>query len=273
MKRIILIAYVLLLAYPVMAQKNRQEQAVVDEGIRLYESEMASWNGTDLFVARYPDEMDRTGGYFSYAQGDRIICLFYSDETDPDVIATISFDKSFNPKKAKVDKKDRAFTPHETTIYTIRKKALEELRTDTMFKRYEHTNFNLIPLVNGGEKKVYVLTGPTQTGVMLLGNDYLLTFDADNSLTSKQKLHHSLIPFPYDDEESTAETKTPMHTHLPSTGEMLTPTDICTIMLYQDFAKWESHVVVTEKHMCVWTCKSRSMALVPRPGADEFKKD
>jgi len=42
-------------------------------------------------------------------------------------------------------------------------------------------------------KKVYVLTGPQQNGVVIFGNDYLLTFDKNNKLTLKKQLHRNII--------------------------------------------------------------------------------
>jgi len=63
-----------------------------------------------------------------------------------------------------------------------------------------------------------------------------------------------------------------MHTHLPETGDLITSTDICTLMLYQKFAGWISHIVVSEKFMNIWTCESNSLAVIPRP-PDEDNKD
>ena len=54
-----------LISVNVLAQKTPDEevQPVVEEGIRLYKSEMASWHGTDLFLERYKDR-ENIGGYF-----------------------------------------------------------------------------------------------------------------------------------------------------------------------------------------------------------------
>ena len=46
-----------------------QTQPIVDEGKRLYKSEMASWNGTDLFLENYKDRAN-IGGYFSYTNDE-----------------------------------------------------------------------------------------------------------------------------------------------------------------------------------------------------------
>jgi len=61
----ILIIFLTFLTQTVFGQDNPTEQAkpIVDEGKRLYRSEMASWYGTDLFLERYKDRAN-IGGYF-----------------------------------------------------------------------------------------------------------------------------------------------------------------------------------------------------------------
>jgi hypothetical protein len=56
-----------------------------------------------------------------------------------------------------------------------------------------------------------------------------------------------------------------MHSHLPETGDFITATDICTLMLYEKFAKWEQHIVVSEKYMNIWNCRTDQLTVVPKP--------
>ncbi len=60
-------------------QNNPTEKAkpIVEEGKRLYRSEMASWYGTDLFLEKY-DTHENIGGYFSYTENDISKCIFFS---------------------------------------------------------------------------------------------------------------------------------------------------------------------------------------------------
>jgi hypothetical protein len=161
-------------------QKNPTEKAqpIVAEGELLYKSEIASWYGTDFFLEKYEDR-ENIGGYFSYSENDTTKCVFFSKVEEPKVIGTISFDSTYDVSKAKTDLTLRDFTNAEHDLYQIRNIALKELQTneDGFFKFYQNTNPNIIPLINGEEKKVYILTGPQQSGVVIFGNDYLLTFD------------------------------------------------------------------------------------------------
>jgi hypothetical protein len=101
----------------------------------------------------------KVAGYFSYSEKSISKCIFFSNDATPKVLATISFDSTYNTHTALVDSSERKFSIIEGDLYTIRKQALAEINSDTIFKSYSNTNLNLIPIINGSEKKVYVLTG------------------------------------------------------------------------------------------------------------------
>ncbi|WP_269225041.1 hypothetical protein [Flavobacterium eburneipallidum] len=260
----------------VLAQKNPTKEAepIVAEGKLLYKSEMASWYGTDLFLEKYKDRQN-IGGYFSYVEKEVSKCIFFSKSDNPMVIGTISFDETYNVKTAKIDSTERFFTKNENDIYEIRKLALDEINADKeLFKQYENSNLNLIPLIVGKEKKVYVLTGPNKNGVVLFGNDYLLTFDKNNKLLIKKQLHKNLIPITYGGkEEEGIQIEGAMHSHLPETGDFITATDICTLMLYQKFAKWKTHQVISEKYVNIWDCKTNELVVLTKEVVEKITKD
>lgn len=262
----------------ILAQKNPNKEAepIVAEGKLLYKSEMASWYGTDLFVENYKNRQN-IGGYFSYTENGISKCVFFSKSDNPKVIGTISFDDTYNLKTAKIDLTERDFTKYEDDIYQIRKLALTEINSDkTLFKQYENSNLNLIPLIEGKEKKVYVLTGPNKNGVVLFGNDYLLTFDKNNQLVLKKQLHKNLIPINYgvkDKDGKPLVSEEAIHSHLPETGDFITATDICTLMLYGKFAKWKTHTVVSKKYMNIWNCTTNELTVITREAAEKISKD
>jgi len=252
---------------------TQEAQPIVQEGKKLYKSEMASWYGTDLFLENYTNK-DNIGGYFSYNENDTAKCIFFSREEKPKVIGTILFDSTYNTKKASMNLTEREFSKNEFDLYEIRKLALSEINTDTMFKSYKNTSFNLIPLITGNEKKVYVLTGPVENGVVIFGNDYLLTFDKNNKLLIKKQLHKNIIPVYFDNKkENDKNSIGAMHSHLPETGQFMTATDICTLLLYSKFAKWEQHIVVSEKYMNIWSCISEQLTVIPKDVVEKINAD
>ena len=272
----VLIIILTLLTISVFGQKNPTDEAqpIVAEGKLLYKSEMASWYGTDLFLENYKNR-ENIGGYFSYTDNDIAKCIFYSKAENPKVIGTISFDSTYDVKTAKIDLMERDFTKTEDDLYQIRKIARDELITnsDGLFKFYQNTNPNIIPLINEQEKKVYILTGPQKSGVVIFGNDYLLTFDKDNKLVTKKQLHKNIIPIEYGEVEEGKEIEGSMHSHLPETGDFITATDICTLMLYEKFAKWKTHNVVSAKYLNIWNCETDELTVIPMNTVEKIDKD
>jgi hypothetical protein len=258
-----------------IAQDNPNDLAkpIVAEGKRLYKSEMASWYGTDLFLENYKNRAN-VGGYFSYSENDVAKCIFFSKTDQPVVIGTISFDSTYNTKTAKLDLNERAFATIESDLYTIRKVALETINSDTLFLSYKNTSLNLVPVIYNNEKKVYVLTGPEQNGVVIFGNDYLLTFNNNNTLLNRKQLHKNIIFINYGEKEEDRKiTIGTVHSHLPETGDFITATDICTLMLYEGFAKWQQHNVVSKNYLNVWNCIKNELAIIPMSTIDKINKD
>ncbi|MFT3687409.1 MAG: hypothetical protein QM783_21215 [Phycisphaerales bacterium] len=231
---------------------------VVQEGKALYKSEMASWYGTDVFMAKFSDRQQDIGGYVSYTEDKVSKCIFFSKGTEPKVLSTISFDETFNVETAGIDGKERELSPVELSLVNLRNLAKQQIMEDTMFVRYKKINFNIIPMIRNGEKKVYVLSGPEENGVMIFGNDYLLTFDKKDKLKEKKKLHKNIMPFEFGNKDIVSG----IHSHLPETGELITATDICTLMLYEKFAKIKSYYVVSKEYVSIWDCKTDSLAIM-----------
>jgi hypothetical protein len=63
-----------------------------------------------------------------------------------------------------------------------------------------------------------------------------------------------------------------MHTHSPETGDFITATDICTLMLYSKYAEWEKHYVVSKKYMSFWDCQNNSLFVLPKKAFDKMQR-
>ncbi len=274
-KKLILLSYSFFMLTNLFAQSNKEEESIFEEGKKLYKSEMASWLGTDVFLNKFIDKKNDVGGYFSYLENELSKCLFFTKGDSIQVIATIIFDSSYNVETAIIDDTERPFTKLENDFYTIRKIAYDEIQKDTMFKLFKNTNFNLVLLIDDSSKKVFVLTGPQKKNVVIFGNDYLLTFDEGNNLISKKQIHHNIIPIDYTEDEkvNSDDTLDSYHTHLHETGEPITSTDICTLLLYQKYARWRTHTVIGDKTMCIWTCGRNKFIVITKDIYNEIYKD
>jgi hypothetical protein len=257
---------------PAQVDQQKLARSIVDEANALYRSEMASWHGGDIFLQIY--KKDNIGGYVSYMQKNLAMCVFFSKDKNPKVIGTVIFDSTYKSTSAVADTVERAFTENEKQLYAIRKAAYDLVMSDTaFFKAYQNASLNLVPLIRNNEKKVYIMTGPKRPGFVLLGNDYLISFDNNNKIKSKKRFHRSLIPLAYGlGKEGTVDLGG-THTHSPETGDLITATDICTLMLYQRLAKWKQHTVIGEKYVSTWDCMKNSLSIIPRKEWDAQQKN
>ncbi|MGY3213480.1 hypothetical protein [Mucilaginibacter sp. HD30] len=271
MKRLfllVILSNICLLAIGQQRDLTKVADSIRAEAEVLFRSEFASWYGSDIFSEKCKVRRASASGYLSYDNGKNLINVFYSDGEIPTVVSTISFGYDFNASNYKLDTTDRPFNPTERALYSMRKAAIAQMNRDTLFKVYKNANLNPIPIINNGKKMVYALTGPTISGVVLFGNDYLLNFDKDNNIIAKRKLHKNLIPVQTKDNSGQI-TVGGIHMHLPETGDFITATDICTLMLYEKFTTWKQHIVLSQNYTSIWDCERNKLSIVT---AEEWKK-
>ncbi len=246
--------------------------SIVTEGTALYHSEWASWYGTDIFVDKCAAKRSLSGGYLSYETNNNLINIFFSKGDDPLVIATISFEKDFNPGNYKLDTVERKLNKTERDYYTIRMAALKVATSDTTFKHYNNTGLNVVPLIQKDAKKAYILTSPKPNGVIIFGNDYLVNFDKGNEISSVKRLHKNIIPI-YTKADSGKTITGSIHSHLPETGDFITATDICTLMLYEKFTTWNTHTVISKNYISIWDCKKNILAILTMEAWKKIDED
>ena len=249
-----------------------EAQEAVRVGKLLYRTEMASWYGSDVFMERFPGRLDSSGGYFSYPNGDHTTCIFFTRDEEPRSLGRFSFDSTFNVNNVMIDANPGALTTLESELFRMRRAAIEVMSNNDYFERYEDMNFNLIPLRDGDKRLIYVLSGPKKNGVIVIGNDYLLTLDKGYQVRSRVRLHKNIQIMPYEP-DGTEEVTMSVHSHLPETGDFITATDICTLMLYAPFADWPQHLVISENWVSIWNCKSNELSVITRKAWDRIYKD
>jgi hypothetical protein len=255
----------------VLVGQTNEEKEIVNEGRMLYQLEMASWYGTDIFLEKFKDKQKNTGGYFSYINQNRAVCVFFSNAQTPQIIATFTFDSAYNVNTAIINSQEREMTKHEVDLLKIREVALTRLSTDKYFEFYQDMNPNVIPVVDDKGKRVYIVTASKKAGIVVFGNDYLLTFTNDNDLKDQKRLHKNIITLEYKEDNSDARWS--MHTHTKETGDLITATDICTLMLYEKYANWGQHYVISDKRVSLWDCKKDKLVIITRKAWDRIYEE
>jgi len=267
------LALVLIICFSsVFAQRERLDQitdSIKSEGYALYRSEWASWYGTDIFLYKCAAKKLLSGGYFSYETERALTNIFFSKGDNPMVLASITFAKDFNPGNYKLDTIPRKFDKIEQNYYALRAAARERMSSDTIFKYFNNTNLNIVPLIEKDIKRVYILTGPQVNGVVIFGNDYLVDFNDKNEITSIKKLHRNIISMKAKADTGSAITTT-YHTHLPVSGDFMSATDICTLLLYQKLTTWKQHYVVSKNYFSIWDCDKNQFLIMTREAMERI---
>ncbi|PCJ95913.1 MAG: hypothetical protein COA50_08120 [Flavobacteriaceae bacterium] len=245
----------------------QQENEILEEANLLYNSEKASWHGTDIFLEQFPSKKNQIGGYISMSTNKTRSCLFFDQNEEPNLLAKITFNKEFDLDKVEIDTLKRKLNKKEMDLFYIKNRALIEINRDTLFKLFENTNFNIVPIITKKSKKVYILTGSKLSGVVVLGNDYLITFDKNNIVKTMKPLHKNILTFEYNEKTEDAVS---MHSHVHSTGNLITPTDLCTLMLYGDYVNWKQHVVLSKKNVSLWDFDKKKLLILTRKAWDKI---
>lgn len=249
---------------------DREKEEVLRMGHLLYRLEKAAWNGTDMVRAQAPEVMETVGGYITYPDGEFTHFTFYDRAEPPGVVASLSFDSTFNTEVAVADYSPRPLTEEELRLTVIRARGIIALQQDDSVLTYENTNLNMIPLVDKGQAKMYVLTGPSVSGVMVFGNDYLVAYDANDEATGVRSLHNNINPINY--EVDGKPTKASIHSHNETTSRIITATDVCTLMLYGPYSGWDTHYVIGADYVSIWDVPKERLLVLTKNAWDKISK-
>ena len=269
MKKLFTLITLFILAQDATAQKNGLRHiadSIYAEGEMLYRSEWASGHSTQIFASSFGEKKLLSGGYFSYETNNEMITIFFSKNEDPVVSATVEFDHGLDSSKYSIDTTTRKFTENEKEFYTIRSKAAQAVLNDTLFKFYQNTSLNLVPIIKNGAKRVYVITAQTAPDEVLLGNDYLINFDKDDTIIKKTKLHNNLIPLQTGGKEPITASS---HQHLGETSPFITATDICAFKLWKGKTTWVISFVVSAGYVSAWHFRDEFLEILTQ---DEWQK-
>lgn len=273
MKKLLTFITLFILVQSATAQKNALRKiadSINTEGERLYRSEWASGQSTQIFTSGFAGKKRLSGGYISYETEKGMTTIFFSKNNDPVVLATVKFDHGLDSSKYRIDTTARKFTGIEKDLYAIRSKAAEAVSNDTLFKFYQNTSLNLVPIIKNGAKKVYVITAQTAPDEVLLGNDYLINFDKDNVIIKKAKLHNNLIPLGTGGVEA---IKASSHQHLGETSPFITATDICAFKLWKAKTTWVISFIVSAGYVSAWHFRDEFLEILTQSEWEKIMKN
>lgn len=251
---------------------KRLRQETMSLAMELYKSELASWHSTDVLGEKL-STTPNLGGYLSYSENNETIAIYYDQSNDKNVLFEVRYPQILELKDVyEVDTVPRKPTALENRLLATRDKArdLVQKNEDAFFSFYENVGWNFVPLLIDNKVTVYSISGPQESGKVLIGNDYKFEFDKKDRLVSKSKIHNSLLTFSYGVEGK--EIAQVMHSHIIDDYPVFSATDICTLMLYEPYVKWEQHTVISDAYVSVFDLKEKQLIIMTRKAWDKISK-
>ena len=252
-------------------QQRRTANRILEEGILLYRLEKASWRSTRFFLDNFPHKTDFIGGYVSYPKGNsQVVTVFFDRDNPSRILARFEFD-GIQQNPARIDTLNQTASSEEMDLITLRLDAVQRVFGDEsgFFRFYETTNFNFIPLIENRTRRVFILTAPLIPNLVLIGNDYLLTYNRRNEFVRKERLHNSLLQFQGKSGDPENPITSTFHSHVLS--DLITSTDIATLLLYRDFVEWNYHSVISRRYVSIFNLTTGNLTIMRRRVWDRIR--
>lgn len=263
MQKIILTIFILSSSF--LYSQNKETEKILNEGKLLFRLEKGSWYGTDNMLAKFKGKKDSVGGYLSYENSEKKINTIFFSRFDSDkILLRYEFDSLPKPEPIKIDTLNHIATELEKSLISIRQDAKDRAyaNEDKFFNFFKNTSLNFIPVITKKERNVFVLTGPQVSEIVLLGNDYKLSYDKKSKFKKKEKIHNSILQFPYNSGDKENPTVSTIHSHIIT--EYISSTDICTLLLYKNYVEWNQHIVMSEKEVSIFDLEKESLFTMKR---------
>jgi len=257
------------------AQNAMQEEVkrISAEGKQLYYTEMGTRVATPLFEAKYKGK-EKAEGVVAYTVNDKVHCVYYSGGEKARALATLDFDTLFTAEKVIENFTPGDLTEVEKNLIQIRTKAKQLANTDAQLRKADGCRFLFIPVQYQNKYWVYLIPESETDGRVVFGNDFLLEFDQKGNFKEKKSLHPNTIILKYGKEADPGQDPNGgTHVHYPETGDLITATDCCILMLNSKKAGWKQHSVISQNYISFFNCQNNEFIAIPKSGdGSDFKK-
>ncbi|KXX71136.1 hypothetical protein [Flammeovirga sp. SJP92] len=271
MRQLLLLVF-MLLSFSLFSQTKNADK-LLEKGKLLYRMDKGSWYGTDHFLSNFPSKKDSIGGYLSYEDtNNKIRTIFFSRYNPDRILARYEFETIPTETPISIDTIHHQVTEEEKVLIAVRSDTFQRIykQTNSFYSHYENTSLNIIPYRNERSIDVYVVTAPRTHGVVLIGNDYKLSYSHKGEFQKEEKLHNSLIQLPYASEKGASKIQSTIHSHVKS--DLITETDICTLLLYKEYVEWTQHIVVGDKLVSIFDLEKTTLFTMKRKVFEKLYK-
>lgn len=265
MKHVFLLLLLIQNVLTMKAQENFQNEirTAIQEGKTIWRLETANRLSENLFNQKYQGK-NKSDGFIVYTEAEKVKAVFYSIGEKMTVIGTLSFPMDMDEKAVQAEFQERDLTAAEMDLYKLKSAAWAVVNDAATFSVLPGTRYAVIPMMSNGTRRAIVLTMPEKKGSVIFGNDFQLSFDNTFKLTDKTSFHKALATVTYEPGAGPSNDKGSSHVHIPSKGDMITPTDVAVLYLFHDATEWTHHTFIGENYLFLFSYRGPDIQVIPK---------
>jgi hypothetical protein len=267
-----------------VAALTQKAEALLEKGHLLAQYEKAVFLGLAYPILDNQNFKAQLSGFVAYP-------LDFEKNTNPNYLKNYAWKVIFYNQKKEIlfaiqtdtlqrkvvkEEKTRPLSEQEKRLIELRQKAWEYVYAHKSagkdkpkrFRFYENTALHLVVFDTPQHPKeageVWLLTAPLISGKVIFGNDYHLILDKKMKVKKVNFLHQNIITIAELGAPSDNGLVTSYHNHSHKSSDFITPTDICTLILYGKNTNWDTHWVFSEDYVSIFDVKKQTLEIMTR---------
>ena len=248
---------------------DEREEAISD-GKRIFLHEFAAWQA----MSHFRDALDTLPieALVVVEERDSLCVVFYSMESGKTAQIYLSFwlDNAASPGSERPKVGERAPSVEEIQAIALRKAVEEDWAKNEggFYRLDELARMSMVVFAGETGHRAYIMARPIDAGQIFFGNDYLLKLDGGNAVVSRECLHPTLHALPT---QETAAVTAHLHEGK-GQRQLITATDISSLMLYAQFTNWKQHLAIGKNYVSTWDILSGTLTVESRKNWDKAQR-
>lgn len=259
---ILLIAFFTILSAQAISKKMVAN--VANDGENLFKLELLTRHSADKLYES--NAMEGLSGFVAFMDGGLFNCIYWKGEgAARTVVYHFTALDPEKPKFIQLDATAHALSEKEQTLANIKVKALAVIRGDkAYFKIDRGITLSLHILENESSYFAYLIANQRTENYIPIGNDFRLEFDKNGTLIKRAKLRSKLVEIPTDVEPDKNGRIITFHDNTEVGSAIISPTDICNLLLYSAAPAKHEHHMTSRNFVCVYDLGQRNLLVQKR---------
>jgi hypothetical protein len=237
------------------------KKKILDEGFLLYKLRKAETNSIEKIGK--PKDYENCVTYFNK---DSLVTLFYtkkdSNEADFEINQIVIHDTTLGVKF--ITQRQLLKKPNQSELELISLKDHHKQSKYPLDFSPEDIGRYVILYKKENYYLIYCMKFDHNENVLPLGGDYCFKkIYSDKYYNLPDLFHRNYIPIDMSS-TLTVGAVASMHNHLGSTSNYITPTDICTLLLYKDKNPFKEHLVISRRHISKFNTEDMSLIIMKK---------